>query len=42
MKVGNAGACARAGADVLVCGSSVYNAEGSVAANLAALRAALA
>src|SRR4029078_2853993 len=41
VNVGNAAACVRAGADVLVCGSSVYNAEGTVAANLAALRAAV-
>lgn len=40
VKVGNIAACVRAGADVLVCGSSVYNAEASVAENLAALRAA--
>lgn len=41
VKVHNAGECARAGATVLVCGSSVYNAERSVAENLAALRRAL-
>ena len=41
VKVGNAAECAAAGADVLVCGSSVYNAEGSVADNLAALRRAV-
>jgi ribulose-phosphate 3-epimerase len=40
VKLGNAARCVAAGADVLVCGSSVYNAEGSVAENLAALRAA--
>jgi len=33
--------CAKAGADVLVCGSSVYNDRASVMDNLAALRAAL-
>jgi ribulose-phosphate 3-epimerase len=33
--------CAAAGADVLVCGSSVYNDRASVADNLAALRGAL-
>ncbi|MCK9519931.1 MAG: ribulose-phosphate 3-epimerase [Dehalococcoidia bacterium] len=41
VKVANATACAKAGADVLVCGSSVYNAEASPAESLAALRAAL-
>lgn len=41
VKASNAMACARAGADVLVCGSSVYNREATPAANLAALRAAL-
>lgn len=41
VKVGNVAACVAAGADVLVCGSSVYNAEGTVAENLAALRAAV-
>ncbi|MEX0784357.1 MAG: ribulose-phosphate 3-epimerase [Dehalococcoidia bacterium] len=40
VKVGNVAACVAAGADVLVCGSSVFNAEGGVAENLAALRAA--
>ncbi len=40
VKVTNVAACVAAGADVLVCGSSVYNADGSVAENLAALRAA--
>lgn len=40
VKLGNAGHCVAAGASVLVCGSSVYNAEGSVADNLAALRRA--
>lgn len=37
----NAARCAAAGADALVCGGSVYNDHGSVAENLAALRAAL-
>lgn len=41
VKVANAAACARAGADVLVCGSSVYNPATGVAENLAALRAAV-
>lgn len=41
VKASNAADCARAGADVLVCGSSVFNAEKSVAASVAALRAAL-
>ena len=40
VKAGNAAQCVAAGADVLVCGSSVFNAEGSVAENLAALRRA--
>jgi ribulose-phosphate 3-epimerase len=40
VRVSNAGLCTAAGANVLVCGSSVYNGESSVAANLAALRAA--
>ncbi|MEX1103957.1 MAG: ribulose-phosphate 3-epimerase, partial [Dehalococcoidia bacterium] len=42
VKVGNAAQCVAAGANVLVCGSSVFNAEGSVAENLAALRRAAA
>ncbi len=42
VKVGNALQCAHAGANVLVCGSSVYNPEKSVAESVAALRAALA
>lgn len=42
VKLGNAARCAAAGADVLVCGSSVFNAEDTVAENLAALRRALA
>jgi len=41
VKVGNVARCAAAGADVLVCGSSVYNPDSSVAENLAALRRAL-
>lgn len=41
VKAGNAAQCVAAGALVLVCGSSVYNPEGSVAANVATLRAAL-
>jgi ribulose-phosphate 3-epimerase len=42
VKAANVAACARAGADVLVCGSSVYNAEATPAESLAALRSALA
>lgn len=41
VKAGNAGQCVAAGADVLVCGSSVYNSEGSVGENLAGLRRAV-
>ena len=41
VKVENAATCAAAGADVLVCGSSVYNDGSSVAENLASLRAAV-
>lgn len=41
VKVGNALQCAHAGANVLVCGSSVYNPEKSVAESVAALRSAL-
>ncbi len=40
VKAGNIAACVAAGANVLVCGSSVYNAEMSVAESLAALRKA--
>ncbi len=40
VKVGNIAECARAGASVVVCGSSVYNAQKSVAENIAELRAA--
>lgn len=42
VKAGNAATCAAAGADVLVCGSSVFNPEKSVAESVAGLRAALA
>lgn len=42
VKVGNAARCVAAGANVLVCGSSVFNADASAAENLAALRRALA
>ncbi len=42
VKAGNIAACVAAGANVLVCGSSVYNAEMSVAESLAALRKAAA
>ena len=42
VKVGNAAACAQAGATVLVAGSAVFNDEASVAENMRALRAALA
>ncbi len=42
VKSGNAAACVAAGADVLVCGSSVYNADGSPQANLRMLREASA
>ena len=41
VKVSNIASCVAAGANVLVCGSSVYNAEKSVAESIAALRAAL-
>ncbi|MCC6388304.1 MAG: ribulose-phosphate 3-epimerase [Dehalococcoidia bacterium] len=41
VKATNAAACAASGANTLVCGSSVYNAEKSVAESVAALRAAL-
>jgi ribulose-phosphate 3-epimerase len=41
VKAGNAAACAAAGAQILVCGSTVYNAESSPRKNLAALRTAL-
>lgn len=42
VKASNAAQCAKAGANVLVCGSSVYNAERSVADSVDALRRALA
>ena len=42
VKANNIAACAEAGAAVAVCGSSVYNREGSPRENLAALRAAAA
>lgn len=41
VKSGNAAACVAAGADVLVCGSSVYNAAASPRANLRVLREAI-
>ncbi len=40
VNVGNVARCVAAGANILVCGSSVFNAERSVAESLAALRAA--
>lgn len=40
VKVGNIARCAHAGASVVVCGSSVYNAQKGVAENIAELRAA--
>ncbi len=40
VKVNNVSQCIAAGGDVLVCGSSVYNAEASPQANLRALREA--
>ena len=40
VKTGNIGACVAAGANVLVCGSSVYNAQASPEENLRELRAA--
>jgi ribulose-phosphate 3-epimerase len=42
VKVANIARCVAAGGNILVCGSSIYNAEASVADNIAALRAALA
>ena len=42
VKVGNAAACAQAGAGVLVAGSAVFNEEASVADNMQALRVTLA
>lgn len=41
VKAGNAAACVAAGARVLVAGSAVFNAEGSVRENIAALRRAV-
>ena len=40
VKVGNIASCVQAGANVLVCGSSVYNDQRSVAENIADLRRA--
>jgi len=40
VKAGNVAQCVAAGANVLVCGSSIYNTEGSPQANLRALREA--
>lgn len=40
VKVGNIATCVGAGANVLVCGSSVYNAQKSVAENITELRRA--
>ncbi len=42
VKVNNVAACIEAGADVMVCGSSVYNSEASPQMNLKALRDAAA
>jgi ribulose-phosphate 3-epimerase len=42
VKVNNVAQCIAAGADVLVCGSSVYNSEASPQTNLRALREAAA
>jgi ribulose-phosphate 3-epimerase len=42
VKTGNAASCVEAGADVLVCGSSVYNAESTPQGNLRVLREAIA
>ena len=42
VKASNAAECAAAGANILVCGSSVYNPAKSVAESIADLRAALA
>ena len=41
VKIENIGLCAEAGADVLVCGSSVYNSEDKPENNLAKLRSAI-
>lgn len=40
VKVGNIASCVQAGANVLVCGSSVYNDQRSIAENIAELRRA--
>ena len=40
VKVGNIAQCAHAGANIVVCGSSVFNAEKSPAENIAELRKA--
>jgi ribulose-phosphate 3-epimerase len=42
VKIGNAAACAAAGASILVAGSVVFNQQASVAENMRALRQALA
>jgi pentose-5-phosphate-3-epimerase len=42
VKAHNIGQCIAVGADVVVCGSSVYNGEASPQANLRALREAAA
>jgi ribulose-phosphate 3-epimerase len=42
VKVANAAACVAAGANILVCGSSVFNPDATPQASLAALRAAIA
>jgi ribulose-phosphate 3-epimerase len=42
VKAYNAGEVAAAGADVLVAGSAVFGADGSVADNIAAIRSAAA
>lgn len=41
VKIENIGLCAEAGADALVCGSSVYNSEDKPESNLAKLRSAI-
>ena len=41
VKIENIGLCAEAGADTLVCGSSVYNSEDKPESNLAKLRSAI-
>jgi len=42
VKAGNAAACVAAGANVLVCGSAVFNPDATPQASLAALRTAIA